>query len=280
MRLLRQGAAILAALFLFSPLGWTKKNPENLENFHDLISKSQVLLLQRDRNQAAQVLIGAMEREGTKSSAFAELSKALQKTAEIFFSEKAQQAYEVAIAEYPTNKPQTSEKLKDVLKMEPMNGLILKGLSFALLANRECQQSKKYTTEVIKINPFDTDLEKLQVLEHICANNRTEATLNLAKMESQGGDPIFISINRQRLQLPEAASLPMSEIGERRYSEVVYFEWFNEKDFKKKMLLAEKYRNLCQAPIAFDKAYSKMDPWVCDHAKEVEEFHAKGERSL
>ncbi|MEY4617377.1 MAG: hypothetical protein RJB66_2337 [Pseudomonadota bacterium] len=274
-------AAILVALFLFlsSSLGWTKKIPENLETFQDQILKSQVLLLQRDRNQASQILIGTIAKEGLKSVAFPELKRALKKTAELFFSEKAQQSYEVAIADYNLNRAQAAENLKEALKIEPMNGSILKSLSFALLAIKECQQSQKYLSDLLKINPFDPDIENLQTLIFICQNNRTQSLENLNKVELSSVSPSFLIVNRFRVSAFELNKDSNTQKLDDENPELLYVAWALEKDLLQKRLLSEKYKNLCHKLPSFDKAYHWMDPWVCDHVKEIDEFRSRSERS-
>lgn len=273
-------AVLWAALFLFCCAeGWSKKNTDNLETYRDQINKSQVLLLQRDRQQAIQVLVAAMNREGLKSPASTELLKALKKTSEVFLSEKAQQSYEMAIATFSTNKAQSIEKLRETLSQEPQNAVLIKALLFTLLSQKECTQAQKQRLELIKINPFDEDLDRLHLLELVCLNSRTEALAVFARQDPLVLNQTFWQVNKQRLLSgdPKLIILEPRPL-EEEYPEGAYLRWLGEKDDKKRMLLAEKYKNLCHANVPFDKSYAWMDPWVCGHLKEIDDFHIKGDR--
>lgn len=272
---------VLTTLFIFSSRAWPKKATENLETYKDQISKAQVLLLQRDRYQAAQILISAINREGIKSPSYGELTRALNKTAEIFFSEKAQQSYEMALSIYNSNKQQAIDKLNETIGIEPNNGLVLKALIFTLLGQKECGAASRLRSDYFKFNPFDDDLEKFRLLELICQKNKSEALTLLAKQEPTVLAQPFWVLGKHRLILEEMGS---SNIDHRLFPEgspeLSYLGWATEKDVKKRMALAEKYKNLCHTVIPFDKAYSWMDPWACEHLKEIDEFHTKGERGI
>ncbi len=268
---------VLTTLFMFSQNVWPKKVTENLETYKDQISKAQVLLLQHDRNQAAQIIIAAINREGTKSPSYGELTSALKKTVEIFFSEKAQQSYEMALSAYSTNKSQAIDKLNETLRLESGNGLVLKGLAFALLSQRECGNSARFRSDYFKLNPFDEDNEKLRFLELVCQKNKSEALIVLAKLDASVLNQSFWVVNKQRI-IPEEFGVSNfdSRILQESSPEISYLGWLFEKDQKKRMALAEKYKNLCHTAIPFDKAYSWMDPWACEHLKEIDEFHGRG----
>ena len=274
-------AALGVALFLVgTSAAWPKKASPNLETYRDLISKSRVLLLQRDRAQASQILISAIHKEGLKSPAFPELSRALKKTAEIFFSEKAQQAYEMATAVYHSDRSHSIEILKETLSTEPKNAQLLKALLFAYLAQRECHQAQKSRLGLAEINPFDEDLDRWQLLELVCFNQKVEAVKLITKMDSQVLAQFFWQINQQRLFGSEYKPEPsvIENSGSIDYPERYFLLWLGEKDFKKRMVLAEKYKNLCHTPTPFDKSYAWFDPWVFEHLKELDDFHKKGER--
>jgi hypothetical protein len=279
MTLVLRRVAIIATLFLLAnSRAWSKKNPDYLETYKDQINKSQVLLLQRDRKQATQVLISAINREGVGSPAYQELANNLNKSSEIFFSEKAQQAYEMALANFSESKILTVAKLQESLLVEPMNGLIMKALIFTQLSLGECGQATRVMADLEKLNPFNKDSPEIHLLILICNKNKVEGQATLAKLELSEIKKVFLSVNGQRLSPEGFSEVSENSAADQDYPEVNYLKWLAELDFKKKMALAEKYKNLCHTRISFDRAYSWLDPWVCDHLKEVENFHSKGER--
>lgn len=279
MRYFRQRIVIIAVLCLFS-LEVLTKNFENLETYRDQINKSQVLLLQRDRNQASQLLISAINKEGIKSPSYIELSRVLKKTVETFLSEKAQQTYELALSIYPTDKSLAIEKIKESLNLDLLNGLALKALNFTLLSQRECSLAKKIRLDLIKLNPFDVELEKLFFLELICQKYRAEALAYLAKIDPLLQTLPFWKVAKQRILGNEfLLAQNDSRLLTSEYPELVYIYWISEKDIKKRKIFAYNYKKLCQTPISFDKAYSWSDPWVCEHIKEIDDFQIKEEKT-
>ncbi len=271
-----------ATLFLLSWSSYSKNHLESADSsIKDLINKSQSLLLQGERHKACQILVSSLDKEGVKTKGFVEISKALKKCTEIFISEKAQQIYELAVASYSNDKTHSIEKFTEALGLEPQNGLILKGLIFTLLSQNECPRAKKNFEELKKINPFDEDLESFKFLELVCIKNKSEALSIIVKQ-----DPIFLSqpfwiVNKQRLLLGSASEAlqPLEGVTmAKEYPEIIYVYWFYEKKQKEKVVLGEKYKQLCHNPINFDLSYKYKDPWVCSHIKEIEDSLAKGER--
>lgn len=269
----------MVALFLFSPILLSKNIKESVDSVKELISKSQAMILQGDRAKACQILIGALNKDGVKSKGFLEISRALKKCTEIFILEKAQQSYEVAIANYLSDKNQSIEKFKESLGLEPRNALIIKGLVFALLSQNECVQAKKYNTELKKINPYDDEIDNFQFLELICSKSKSEALAIMVKLDPAQLNQPFWVVNKQRLLLSEKSELNMVVENQfKDYPEIDYVYWLNEKKPKQRIVFADKYKQLCHNPVSFEMAYQYSDPWVCTHIKEIEEFLAKGER--
>lgn len=262
-------------------VGWSKEVTKSLETYRDQIGKSQVLLLQRERLQSAQLLISAIDREAKNSNAYEELKKALKKTSDTFFTERAQQTYELGLSLYITNKSQSLDRLNESLMQEPLNGLLLRSLAFVALSQRDCSSAQGFLAEHRKINPVEPELEKLHLLERICFKNKTERPHLLAILESVGAERAFLQVNRVRIGFDETTEkkalkseteVKTNAAPNDDYPEVTYVGWRNQVDQDKKKILANRYKSLCQSAVSFDKAYSWMDPWVCENRKEIEEF--------
>lgn len=273
-------AALGVALFLFSSIVLSKNGKETQDSVKELISKSQAWILQGHRSKACQILITALNKDGAKSKGFLEISKALKKCSELFVLEKAQQSYEVAIANYLSDKNQSIEKFKEALGLEPQNSLILKGLLFTLLSQNECVQVKKYYPELQRINPYDNELDNFRFLELICAKNKSEALAIMVKLDPTLLNQPFWIVNKQRLLRLDEKNEPSTEIETqyKDYPEIYYVSWVREKKPKQRIVLADKYKQLCHNPVSFELAYQYSDPWVCAHMKEIDEFLSKGER--
>ncbi len=273
--------AVVAVLFvLSSSTVIAKKAKSNLDSLKELMNQSQAFLIQGDRSKACQILITALNKEITKSKDTSTIVQALKKCTEIFLSEKAQQAYEVAVAHYENDKTQAIAKFREALMLEPFNGLILKGLLFTLLSQNECAQAKKNNEDLKKNNPYDEDLDRFKFLELVCSKNKSEALGMIVKLDPSLLNQAFWIVNKQRLMGSEKNETDFKDnLSEKDYSEMLYVSWIYEKNAKERTALADKYKQLCHNPIRFDQAMKYLDPWMCSHTKEIEEFLAKGERS-
>lgn len=271
----------MAVLFLLSSsIVIAKKVKNNLDSLKELMNQSQALLIQGDRSKACQILITTLNKEVAQSKDTPTIIQALKKCTEVFLSEKAQQVYEVAVAHYENDKTQAIVKFREALTLEPFNGLILKGLLFTLLSQNECAQVKKNNDDLKKMNPYDEDLDRFKFLELVCSKNKSEALAMIVKLDPTILNHAFWVVNKQRLMGSEKSETDFVDKPlEKDYSEWVYVSWIYEKKTKERIALADKYKQLCHNPIRFDQAMKYLDPWMCSHVKEIEEFLAKGERS-
>ncbi len=261
---------LLAATYTLLTFGAPSSVPTPpRESTKNIINQVQTLLLSQNREQAIQLVISQLKIEKPHSKNYKELINTLKKTSELFFSEKAQQNYELAIAVYQTDKNQTKEKLLESLKLEPKNILILKGLVFTYLSLKDCNSAKSYLSELKPMGEYDEDIEKLQILNLVCFKNKAEALSVIAKMDPENLNSPFWIVNKYRLQLIINDFINTTLKYPQDYPELIYVLWMQEKALKAKSILADKYKQLCQTPVTYDKAYSYADPWVCEHIKEI-----------
>lgn len=114
----------MAALFLSATWVQAQTKDKKSETSQDIIEKAQNLILQRDRAQAINILANAIKRESGRSQSVVELKKTLNEIAALFFSDKAQQLYEVGITLKRTDLNQALQKITEALRMEPDNSKI------------------------------------------------------------------------------------------------------------------------------------------------------------
>lgn len=265
---LKRAAFFGAALFSCACFSGNKNKP--LDTLKSTLTEAQGFLLNKDRTQAIKVLIQALKNEKQNSKNYIELSNFLKKTSEIFISEKAQQSFELALTAYTADKNLTKDKLLETLKIEPQNSLILKAVVFTLLSLKECQKVPPYLDELKVINEYDEDIEALKLLNLICINNKSEALALMTKTDPQMLNQSFWLVNKYRLLQTESLEGQMdTKALPNDYPEIIYVHWLTEKEQKEKDKLADKYKQLCQSNISYDKAYSYLDPWICEHVKEL-----------
>ncbi|HWU44304.1 MAG TPA: hypothetical protein VN132_12725, partial [Bdellovibrio sp.] len=107
-------AATLAALLFSRPL-FAQPNAK-AETYKDIIEKAYNLSLQKDRQQALNILLSALQKE-TRPQNIAELRKVLSDVSHVFFSDKAQQLYETGISFRKTDLNQAQTKLTEALRI-------------------------------------------------------------------------------------------------------------------------------------------------------------------
>ena len=156
---------IVSAFALSTPV---KK--QNKEGYKDIIQKSKLLSLQRDRIQAAQILRMAILKEGPQSEAAKELVPQLKKASEIFYTDKAQQFYELAESMQTENPAVAIDTFKDALKVEDSNVAVLKGLSRQYLRMDDCNNSLNAAQKAENMNPFLEDIAYIKAEALACLN--------------------------------------------------------------------------------------------------------------
>lgn len=156
------------------------------ENYSDLISKAQNLILQKDRLQAMNVLVAGLKKENPKSNAYLELKKNLEDLSQMFITEKAQQVYELAITLKKTDLNASTQKLTEALRIEPDQLKILIELSRNQLIKGECNSAQDTISKNLHLIPYLEELKLLQAQIHLCSNqyseyNQIRSTIDLKK---------------------------------------------------------------------------------------------------
>lgn len=162
--------ALLAIMFIYLGLAWAQQPPAvgsgaSRESYLDIISKAQNLTLQRDRLQATQILIRASKVEKPGSVAQRQLRQTLTTLAEVLYTEKGQQLFELgqSLAE-----PKLAvEKFAEALVLEPGNTKIMKNLARAKLRAQECSEALAASDKALEVDPCSPELQlvRLQALQ-------------------------------------------------------------------------------------------------------------------
>ena len=129
-------AAFIAA-FLFS----TSLQAAPGETYKDIIEKAYNLSLQKDRTQSVAILLSALKRESKKSSAQKELSMALDQVAKVFYGDKSQQLFELALSLKTTDPALAVSKFQEAARLEPDNVSIELALARMSLSTGGCDSA-------------------------------------------------------------------------------------------------------------------------------------------
>jgi hypothetical protein len=280
-------AAFTAALFfglslLFSPPIFAKDSGHT-ETYRDLIEKAYNLSLQKDRTQAVGLLIAAIKREGKKSSSAKELLQALEKVSTIFYSDKAQQLYELGISLKASDLALALSKLQEADRLEPENMEISLELARLSMAQNDCDAAVTRMKKMKDLTDLLDEPHLVLAQAEACAGQLDDYQKNRAQVETkkspnalywQMSDVVaaFKAGNFSRAREGAATVQAMDS----HFPEAYYWSWKAGQELKTKgESSAQKYLNSCKtlSPRQL-RDYSK-EPTLCRHTTEVETFLKK-----
>jgi hypothetical protein len=279
-------AAVIAALFF--ALGAAQAAPKKeesrtTETYHDLIEKAYNLSLQKDRTQAVGLLVAGIKREGKKGNSAKELLQTLNQVATIFYSDKAQQLYELGISLKFTDPALALTKLQEADRLEPENLSVILELARISIAQNDCDGAlgrlKKIKDEVDLLE----EAKLVQAQAQICLGQLDEFQKSRAQAEAkkptmalfwQMADVMYAyktgSFAKAR---DEAKALQATDA---QIPEAYYWEWKSAQEQKAKAdVAAHKYLSGCKGLSPRQMRDYAKEPTLCRHTTEVETFLKK-----
>ncbi|WP_413576442.1 hypothetical protein ACLVWU_00200 [Bdellovibrio sp. HCB290] len=263
------GAAFLLPLPTFSQ--------SKSETYKDIIEKAYNLSLQKDRQQALNILTAAIARE-TRPAAQTELKKAALDVAHIFFSDKAQQLYETSISLKKTELNQALGKLNEAQRIEPDNLTILTELARLHIAKNDCSNAFDLLVKPMKMIPFDDELRLANAQSQVCLGQWLEYAKNPESLDSRKSPYqkfwMVLGIEQQlKLKnLSKASELAQNLVKlDVKYPESHYWVWKVSQVLKKSNVdEAQKYVMACKNSSASQYRQYMIDPMLCRRTTEVE----------
>jgi len=170
---LRRAALFSAALFIFteaSAVISVDNKSKKAETSKDIIEKAYNLSLQKDRAQATNILVSAIKQESLRNGNTTELKKALQQVSYLFYSDRAQQSYELALSLRRTDLPQAQQKMAEALRIESDNLNLFNEMQRMSIIKGDCSSSLESVTKERLQNPYDENLLLLQAQAQACLN--------------------------------------------------------------------------------------------------------------
>lgn len=172
----RRAALFCAALFFFQ--GSISVSAENkskkAETSKDIIEKAYNLSLQKDRSQAINILVNAIKQENARKGDTTELKKALQQVSYLFYSDRAQQAYELALSLRRTDPGQALQKMNEAVRIESDNLTLFNEMQRMILIKGDCSGGLENISKERLQDPFDENLILLQAQAQGCLNQWEE----------------------------------------------------------------------------------------------------------
>jgi hypothetical protein len=275
--------ATFIVAFLFSTMAYSAKT----ETYKDIIEKSYSLSLQKNRAQAVQVLVSAIRRESKKSQAVKELMQALEEVSTVFYSEKAQQQFELALS-LRMSEPQTAlGKLSDAAALEPEN------LSIALAQMRlqislgDCASALQQAQKIHETNPY-SDAVALAYSQAAVCTGQFDSYLQM-RNTSDVKKPTMVSFwttaeieylfKTGNFQKAKELAQQLSRT-DSKYPEAYYWSWKTDNELKLKAdKIARKYVSICKTITSKELRNYFIEPNLCKRTADVEAYLKKSNTS-
>lgn len=272
---------VLTALATVSPEAVAKKAKPAEGQQKQTILKAQELVLSNERAQAIKLLVEALEKENKGSKAYSEYKKALTSLSEIFYTEKAQKAYELGRSLALKDAGLGEEKFAEALSVEPDNFQIMRELVRAHLAKEDCKRALEVSNGALLMNPYSTDFFILKLQAKSCLDTivdiEAEATNPLIEAETVAHyvetlkAKFLYKKEQYRAAAEHALKVKSKEPG---FPEGHY--WLAQA--KNKIGLSaledyETYLSLCkESDLAKVRRAYKFEPRACSNTKSVQEL--------
>lgn len=277
MRIFLTRATLLVALSFFSPSLPAQTKAIKSETYKDIIEKAYNLSLQRDRQQALNILASAIKRE-TRPSNILELKKTMSEVATVFFSDKVQQLYETGVSLSRGDVSQAYEKILEAARVEPDNSLIVVELARLMIARGDCKGAFETVRKQAVLVPYDEDLKLAQAQAWACQSKWAEyqKILDSVSLKKSSLQKFWYALEAQRfLDLNNPAkcleSLNQLRKIDDKYPELFYWTWkLSRQQKKSKPEEAQKYVMTCKNISANQYRQYMIDPMLCRRVNEVE----------
>ena len=268
-------AATLAALLFSRPL-FAQPNAK-AETYKDIIEKAYNLSLQKDRQQALNILLSALQKE-TRPQNIAELRKVLSDVSHVFFSDKAQQLYETGISFRKTDLNQAQTKLTEALRIEPDNAALLTELSRVMIAKNDCSAAQENLNKLSKVLLYDEDLKLTAAQALQCQSLWLEygKIYDPVEVKKSSLQKFWLVLEVERYFKLKNFTKSQDALANLRkvdakYPEVSYWSWKLSQSVKKSDPEdAQKYVMSCKNISANQYRQYMIDPMLCRRTTEVE----------
>lgn len=264
---------IVALVFFVSP-AFAKKESKS-ETYKDIIEKAQNLSLQKDRQQAVNILLAALKKE-TKPSAVLDIKRSILDMSHMFLSDKAQQLYESAISLKKNDLNQGLDKIGEAHKLEPDNLKIVLEQSRMLMRKDDCRSGVENLYKFLRLEEIDEDLALAHAQGLACLSKWTEV-VRLSELHKKKHLEVYWGVlDVERLIFEKSfirAQELLNHVGklDPAYPELSYWE-FRLRQLQKLNVLdaGVKYLANCKNISAVQYRKYMIDPMLCSRVQFVE----------
>lgn len=280
-------AALIAAFLFSTQIQAAPKANASSETYKDIIEKAYNLSLQKDRTQSISILINALKREGKKSTGQKELSAALDQVAKVFYGDKAQQLFELAISLKNSDPAVAISKFQEAARLEPENLSIELALARMSLSTGDCDSALNRLVKLKDLGVYLEDVRLATSQAQVCMGRFDDYLLSKVDIDTKKS-PLSIY-----WQMTEAEYLiKTGNFAKARdltqpvqkthpgFPEGHYWSWKAGVELKMKSdAIAQKYLTTCKGLNSRTLREYLQEPQLCRRITEVETYLKKNNNS-
>lgn len=275
--------SLISVAFFFSSLSFAETKTET---YKDVMEKAYNLSLQRDRTQAVSILLGALKRESKKGRTPKELQTALSQVSHIFYAEKAQQTYELALSFLQTDTALAMSKLQEAARLEPENLSIELSIARVQIMQNDCDAAQKTLNRNKEQALYLEEVQLAQAQAAVCMGQfETYLSLKPKDLKKTSMQVYWLSLDAE-YQYKVGAFNKVKELAtniqslEKSFVEASYWDWKAARELKTKAdNSAQKYLSQCKSISTRLQRQFQAEPNLCRRTAEVETFLKKNNNS-
>lgn len=270
-------AVLVTALSFSNVVVLAQGKMSRSETYKDIIEKAYNLSLQKDRQQALNILISALQKE-SRPPAVAEIKKAVDEISHIFFSDKAQQLYESGVSLRKTDLPRSIDKLLEASRIEPDNVAIVAELARVMIARNDCKNAQEVVQKQLRVVKFDEELKLTLAQAYACQGKWVEYQ-KIFESSAAKKSPfakywmaleVEKNLSSKSLSKAQESITNLIKLDE-KYPEAFYWLWRLDLAQKRRSLEeAQKYVMTCKNISANHYRQYMIDPMLCRRVNDVE----------
>lgn len=263
-----------------------RANPAT-ETYRDIIDKAYNLSLQKDRTQAVTILQSALKKEMKKSSAQRDLLTAIDQVSKVFYSDKAQQLYELGLSLRTTDPAMALSRLQEAARLEPDNMSIEVALLRQALSSGDCDGAQSKSAKRKELFAALEDLRLILAQASLCLGKLDDYALlrNAVDLKSSGyaihwqmADSEYNLKQKSYSKALEAATSAQKQ--DSSFPESYYWQWRISNEAKvRSERFGQKYLSLCKVLSSRQQRQYLAEPLLCRRTADVESFLKKNNNS-
>lgn len=274
----------LMVFCFFSAQGKSPTSLLKIETYQDIIEKAYALSLQKDRAQALTLLNNSLRIESRRNpKATKELARAYEKIATAFFSDKAQQLFELGISLRLSDAQLSFSKTNEAFKIEPENILIQWSILRMQIQNGDCGSALSQGQKIMETSPDFEETRLVTSQAAVCAGQfdqyqRSKGTWDQKRTSRQRHWKMLeIEYLYKTADFAQGLSLAQAQQKEDlSFPESYYWSWKLSRELKAPADVdAAKYLSLCKSLSVRQVRDFMLEPLLCRRALEVETFLKK-----